>query len=201
MNQTMRSMIYCLLASSFTLHPSSLLRADGGTIRLSEKRDGFLITVFTAPAPFRAGPVDISMLVQDASTEELVPQAQVTVRMTKPGQLALEHPATREAATNKLLYAAQFELPEPGRWQLEVEVEAVHRLAVIRGELEAAAPLPRWRELWPWIGWPALAIALFGIHQVLARRRWSARAGPLLSAERRASGGVTIPARTTAPRR
>jgi hypothetical protein len=138
---------------------------------LSEKRDGFLITVFTAPAPFRAGPVDISVLVQDALTgePEPAPQTRVTVRMTNPGQLALEHPATREAATNKLLHAAQFELPEPGRWQLEVEVEGVHGLAVIGGELEAAAPLPRWRELWPWIGWPALAIGLFGI-QVIARR-------------------------------
>src|SRR5439155_8753299 len=132
------------------LHPSSFLRADGGTLRMSEKRGGFLITVFTAPAPFRAGPVDISVLVQDVLTGEPVTQARVTVRMTKPGQLALDYPATREAATNKLLYAAQFDLPEPGRWQLEVQVEAVHRLAVIGGELEAAAPLPRWREHWLW---------------------------------------------------
>jgi hypothetical protein len=155
--------------------------ADGGTMRMSEKRGGFLITVFTAPAPFRAGPVDISVLVQDAVTGEPVPEARVTVRMAKPGQLALEYPATREAATNKLLHAAQFELPEPGRWQLEVQVDGVHGRAVIVGELEAAAPLPRWRELWLWIAWPALAIALFGIHQVLARR-WSAKGGPLLRA-------------------
>jgi hypothetical protein len=140
-------------------------------MRISEKRGGFLITVFTAPAPFRAGPVDISVLVQDALTGEPVPETRVTVCMSKPGQLALEYPATREAATNKLLDAAQFELPEPGRWQLEVQVESARGLAVVGGELEAAAPLPRWRELWPWIGWPALPIALFGIHQVLCRRR------------------------------
>jgi hypothetical protein len=151
---------------------------DGGAVRMSEKRGGLLITVFSAPTPFRVGPVDISVLVQDALTGEPVPQTRVTVRMTKPGQLALECPATREAATNKLLHAAQFELPELGRWQLEVQVEGVHGLAVITGELEAAAPLPRWRELWPWIGWPALAIALFGMHLGLARRR-SAKAGPL----------------------
>lgn len=94
----------------------------------------------------------------------------VTVRMTKPGRLALEYPATTEAATNKLFRAAQFELPEPGRWALEVEVQGSHGLAVIGGELEAAEPLPRWRELWPWISWPALAIALFAIHQFFARR-------------------------------
>jgi len=145
--------------------------ADGGTMRISEKKSGFLITVFTAPAPFRAGPVDISVLVQDALTGEPVPEARVTVRMTKPGQLALEYPATREAATNKLLDAVQFELPELGRWQLEVQVETASGPAVVGGELEAAPPLPRWRELWPWIGWPALVIALFGIHQALCRRR------------------------------
>jgi hypothetical protein len=90
--------------------------------------------------------------------------------MTKPGRLALEYPATTEAATNKLFRAALFELPEPGRWALEVEVQGSHGLAVIGGELDAAEPLPRWRELWPWIGWPALAIVLFGIHQVSAQR-------------------------------
>jgi hypothetical protein len=144
---------------------------DGGTMRMSEKRGGYLITVFTAPAPFRAGPVDISVLVQDALTGEPVPQTRVTVRMTKSGQLVLEYPATREAATNKLLHAAQFDLPEPGPWHLEVKVEGVHGLAVMGKALEAAAPLPRWRELWPWIGWPALAIALLWMHQVLARRK------------------------------
>ena len=151
---------------------------DGGTMRLSEKRDRLLITVFTAPALFRAGPVDISVLVQDALTGEPVPQTRVTVRMSKPGQLALEYPATREAATNKLLYAAQFDLPEPGLWHLEVQVEGVHGLATIDGELETAAPLPRWRDLWLWISWPGLAIALYGIHQVCCRRR-GGQAAPL----------------------
>ena len=138
---------------------------------MSEKKGGFLITVFTAPAPFRAGPVDISVLVQDASTGEPLTQARVTVRMTKIGQPALEYPATQEAATNKLLHAAQFDIPVPGRWELEVRVEGSQGIAVVACELEAAKPLPRWLEMWPWICCPALAIALFGIHQVLARRK------------------------------
>jgi hypothetical protein len=150
--------------------PCAPASADGGSMRLSGKKGGYQITVFTAPTPFRAGAVDISALVQDASTGDVMTQVRVAVRMTKPGRLALEYPATSEAASNKLFRAAQFELPEPGRWALEVEVQGSHGLAVIGGELDAAEPLPRWRELWPWIGWPALAIALFGIHQFLARR-------------------------------
>jgi hypothetical protein len=144
--------------------------ADGGSVRLRGKKCGYEVTVFTAPTPFRAGAVDISVLVLDASTGSPVTPGKVTVRMTKPGRLALEYPATPEAATNKLFRAAQFALPEPGRWALEVEVQGSQGLAVIGGELDAAEPLPRWRELWPWIGWPALAIVVFGIHQFLARR-------------------------------
>jgi hypothetical protein len=144
---------------------------DGGSVRLSATKAGYRITVFTAPTPFRAGPVDISVLVQDARTGGPLPEARVIVRLAKAGQPALEYSATQEAATNKLLRAAQFELPEPGRWEMEVQVEGVHGPAVIGGEVEAAAPLPRWRELWPWFGWPALVVALFGMHQVLGRRR------------------------------
>jgi hypothetical protein len=144
--------------------------ADGGSMRWSEEKGGYRITVFTAPTPFRAGAVDISTLVQDASTGDPMTPVKVTVRMTKPGGLALEYPATAEAATNKLFRATQFELPEPGRWALEVEVQGSHGLAMIGGELDAAEPLPRWSELWPWFSWPALAIALFGIHQFFSRR-------------------------------
>jgi len=157
--------------------------ADGGSMRLSEKIDGYQITVFTAPTPFRAGPVDISVLVQDSVTGEPMPLAQVTVRMTKLGQHSLEYPATREAATNKLLRAAQFELPEPGRWEMQVQVKGLHGLSEIGGEVEAAEPLPRWQELGPWIGWPALAVVLFGIHQVIEQRR-SGNDGPTSQAIR-----------------
>jgi hypothetical protein len=143
--------------------------ADGGSMRLSGTKGGYRITVFTAPTPFRAGAVDISALVQDVSTGEPMTQVQVTVRMTKSGRPALEYPATAEAATNKLFHAAQFELPEPGRWELQLRVDGLHGPAVIGGEVEAAEPLPRWQEIWPWIGWPALAIVLFGLARSSSR--------------------------------
>jgi hypothetical protein len=144
--------------------------ADGGSLRFTAKEGGYQVTVFSAPTPFRAGPVDISVLVQDRLTGAPMPDARVTLCIAKLGQPALEYPATREAATNKLFRAAQFVLPERGRWKMQVEVAGLHGTVVIEGDLDAAGPLPRWRETWPWIGWPALAIALFGIHQVLARR-------------------------------
>jgi hypothetical protein len=172
------SMIRVLLLSAVLLSPSSL-RADGGTVRLSERQGGYEITVFTAPTPLRAGPVDVSVLVQDARTGRPLPQVRVDVRAAPRGRPSevLQQPATSEAATNKLFRAAVFELPEPGWWEVEVAVEGDHGPARVRFEVEAAEAAPRWLTLWPWLAWPALAIFLFGIHLLLVRRQGRTRTG------------------------
>lgn len=144
--------------------------ADGGVLRLSAQSGDYQISVFSSPTPLRAGPVDISALVQDASTGKPFTDAQVTVRMTAPGKSALEYPATSAVATNKLFHSAQFDLPESGRWTLEVSVQGPRGPAMVRGELDAAEALPKWHALWPWFGWPALVIALFGIHVTIDQK-------------------------------
>jgi hypothetical protein len=167
MNSTHKS-----IALVFLLALSSFLRADGGTIRLLRKAGNYRVAVFTAPTPLRAGPVDISVLVQDASTNDPINGARVTVRLTRAdGEDELSYPATTEAATNKLFHAAKFELPSAGRWELTVEVEGPHGDATVRTALEAAGPLPRWLELWPLLGWPAVVVLLFCVHQFLVARR------------------------------
>jgi hypothetical protein len=158
----------CLLACS-----AAAARADGGVPRLSERAGGYRVSVFTSPTPFRAGPVDVSVLVQDADSGELVPDVRVTVRAaprSRP-EAAVSLPATAEAATNKLYRAAVFDLPEPGWWEMDVMVEGGRGSARVRFAVEAADPPPRWWSLAPWVGWPALAVALFSLHQVLVRRK------------------------------
>src|SRR5581483_8834883 len=136
---------------------SSLLRADGGSVRLRERAGGYWITVFTSPTPFRAGPVDVSVFVQDATTGECVPEARVTVclKAADSGRL-VECLAPTEAATNNLFRAAEFRLPEPGWWDVAVAVEGPRGPAALRFGVQADEPLPRWLDLWPWFGWPAL---------------------------------------------
>ena len=168
----MRSLTCLVLVSSFLL-PPSFLRADGGTVRLSERQGNYRITVFTTPTPLRAGPVDVSVLVQDAATGEPVPDVQVTIEASRRGSSAvtIRHPATTEAATNKLYDAATFDLPEPGWYALKVSVAGALGEAQAHLDLEAADPPPPGLALWPWVGWPALVILLFGIQQFLVRRR------------------------------
>jgi hypothetical protein len=119
--------------------------------------------------------VDISVLVQDATTGELVPDARVALRLTRQGRPSepVDHVATSQAATNKLLKAAVFELPEPGPWEIEVMIDAARGGARIAFELMAAERVPQWPAIWPWIGWPALVILLFSIHQLLVWRKLS----------------------------
>src|SRR5262249_33385867 len=57
-------------------------RGDGGAVCMSGRQGSYVITVFSAPTPLRAGPIDISVLVQDARSGDPVTEAQVSVRLT-----------------------------------------------------------------------------------------------------------------------
>jgi hypothetical protein len=152
------------------------VRADGGALRVSTEKGSYRVTVFTAPTPFRAGPVDISILVQDRATGALVPGARASICLTKAGQATVTLPATTEAATNKLFRAAQFDVPASGLWNLEVQIDGPSGSAAIQASLEAAKALPQWHELSWWISWPGVVVVLFAIHQVRVSRHRGRRA-------------------------
>src|SRR5689334_6480039 len=88
--------------------------ADGGTVRAREVRDGRRITVFTSPTFLRAGPLDVSVLVQDATSGKPLLDLPILVSaypILDP-QRKISAPATTDTATNKPLHAAQLKLPE-----------------------------------------------------------------------------------------
>ncbi len=147
--------------------------ADGGTVQLSQRQGAYQVTVFTQPTPCRAGPLDVSVLLQDAVTGRPISDAQVTVTAIANGT-PITARATAGTATNKLLYEAILDLPAPGRWRFEVAIDGRQGASSVAFELEALDPLPAWWTFAGWIGWPALAVALFAVHQLLARRRTTA---------------------------
>jgi hypothetical protein len=151
----------------------SISSADGGMVRLSERAGPYQVTVFTDPTPFRAGPVDVSVLVQDPASGNPVADVAVLVHLKPPGEEVslLEQPATAEAATNKLLHAAVFELPSAGPWQVEVDIRGPAGPARVGFGAEALGPVPAWTSMGFWVGLPALVVGLFIVHQILARRQ------------------------------
>ncbi|HEX3997385.1 MAG TPA: hypothetical protein VHX65_02430, partial [Pirellulales bacterium] len=125
--------------------------ADGGTVRFSERHGNYVITAFTSPTPLRAGPVDISVLVQDAASGEPASDVAVVVRLNAidQPQAVLTQSATAASATNKLFRAALFELPWAGRWRAEISISGPAGPAETGCELEVGDPLPAWLTLWP----------------------------------------------------
>ncbi len=162
-----------LVVVVFLFQPLAALHADEGVVRLSERRGDYRITVFTSPNPLRAGPVDVSVLVQDAATGEPISDARVTVRASPrahPGESIL-CPATTEAATNKLFQAALFDLPEAGWWNVAIQVEGLPDPVEVHFEVEVDQSLPQVWEMIPWIAWPIIVIVLFFVHKWLVHRK------------------------------
>src|SRR5260370_9184237 len=164
---TRRSILIVFLLSPchlVTLSPCQAM-ADGGAVRLSEQKGKYRITVFTSPNPLRVGPVDISVLVQDADTGEPASGVQVSIGLARRDSpdVAFRHRATTEAATNKLYYAANFDLPEPGWYSVDVSINGPLGEAEVHFEMEAAEALPPWLAMAPRFVWPVLAIFFFDI--------------------------------------
>jgi hypothetical protein len=162
-----------LLAVVFLFQPLAVVHADGGAVRLSERWGHYRITVFTSPTPLRAGPVDVSVFVQDAATGEPVANAQIAVRASprEHSEAAIHQRATADAATNKLFQAALFDLPQAGWWDVTINVEGLGEPVEVHFEMEADEPLPRVWEMTPWIAWPAVVVLLFVVHKWLVQRK------------------------------
>lgn len=152
-------------------------RADGGALRLTETRGDLTVSVFTSPTPLRAGRIDVSVLVQDAATSRMIQHAEVFVSAARFGRRGevVRRKATAEQAANKLFQAAEFDLPEAGRWKFSIEAASIltagpSTAPPLTFEVEVAAPLPQWLALAPWIGWPWLVIAVFAAQRCLRGR-------------------------------
>jgi 5-hydroxyisourate hydrolase-like protein (transthyretin family) len=157
------------------------VRGDGGTVRSSERRGDRSITVFTSPTPLRAGLVDLSILVLNADTGTPLTNVPVIVeaRSADPQGRQVTRTATNEAATNKMMRAAEIDLGS-GKWHIDVFVDDRAKSSPIGFDVDVAEPIAPWVETGFWIGWPFAAIGLFVVHRKLAQRRLQRMFGPPL---------------------
>ncbi|TWT38712.1 hypothetical protein [Blastopirellula retiformator] len=133
--------------------------ADGGKVQLRRQMDPYQLTIFTSPTPLRAGPVDISVLVQDAEGQ-VASDVQIELQLTSESGAILTPPVSQATATNKLLQSAKFVLPEAGVWQVEAEI-AGEATVDLNFEITAAKAHSDWQTA----GWmlllPVALVALF----------------------------------------
>ncbi len=163
----MSRFVWVLVAS--LLWPQ-LAWADGGVPLLRAEAEGLALTVFASPSPIRAGPLDLSVMVQESQDRRPILDAKVGLRLLPgAGGRPIEVSPTRAWATNRLFYAVPVDLPKSGRWIIEVDVEHGSRRASARGEFVASEGLPPLLEIWPYWILPILAVGLFALHQWRSR--------------------------------
>ena len=156
---------------------SALVHADGGTTVGQIERDGMRVTVFASPVPIRAGPLDVTLLVQEIPSNRPVTDAIVACSVRKlsppfPGPFRLPAwcstiapgsriPATSAHSRNKLLFGAYLPLTEPGRWELSIHVTRGPANFTSAFPLDVAAPQPLLSIWWPLIALVPAAILLY----------------------------------------
>ncbi|HEY5704146.1 MAG TPA: hypothetical protein VIS96_01065 [Terrimicrobiaceae bacterium] len=176
---------YCQALFSFALLAAVCARADGGAILARQTVNGLGLTVFASPAPLRAGPVDVSVLVQDGEAPVLDAAVEVTWQASSsssdwlPPCCTMESgaarvPAVRAHSNNKFLYSAIVPMRSSGPSEIVVKVTQGGREALLSCDVEVEAPLPPALAFWPWLVLPPVAIAGFALHQNLVKSRQKA---------------------------
>jgi hypothetical protein len=155
--------------------PGLRAQADGGLVRLHQTAGPFAVTVFAAPNPPRAGLVDVSVLAQNRADGRAALDVEVFVQLRSAGGTIVAGRATREASLIKPLYSASMNLPEAGRWEMEVTIKRGQSAASVFGQLSVAAPGPLPLSYWRSLSLPWVVIALFAMNQWLKRRAASQR--------------------------
>ena len=155
--------------------------ADGGAILARRAINGLEVTIFASPVPPRAGPVDVSVLVQRDESAILDAEVKVawqTLSSSPPDWLppcctmnrnAEWMPALRAHSNNKLLYSAVIPLKSSGPSELMISVTDGAREALLSCQIEVRPPLAPALAFWPWLLFPPTAVACFALHQRLAR--------------------------------
>ena len=166
-----------LMTAALLLTTSALMHADGGITVGQIEREGLRVTVFAAPVPVRAGPLDVTFLVQETPSNQPVTDARIACSVRKlgppsPNPVRLPAwcstiapgariPATSAHSRNKLLSGAYLPLTEPGRWELNIQVTRGLTSFSASLPLDVSAPLPPLSTWWPLIALGPAAILLY----------------------------------------
>lgn len=159
--------------------------ADGGAILARQTVNDLDVTIFAAPLPLRAGPVDVSVLVQDAKTAKPILDGRVEIAWSPSAssspawmppccsmdQATDRIPATRAHSQNKLIYSAIVPIKSSGPSEFIVRVNVGDREALLSTDVTVGPPRSPMLAYWPWLALPPFAIAGFSLHQRLSRRR------------------------------
>ena len=172
-------------------------KGDGGVVLLHKVKGPFSVTVFLAPEMTSDGFTDVSVLVQSRTNGDVVLDADVWLTI-EPSQNLVARigteslcgappasvmspsayqaqqegtlPATREQASNKLLYAAALTLNRTRDRRVHINVSREPDSGEFDCLIPAIQASAKTHDLWPYLLIPLIAIAAFASNQKLRRQ-------------------------------
>jgi hypothetical protein len=142
---------------------------DGGTLLLHQDAGPFTITLFAAPQPLRVGAADLSVMVQDRSSEEVLLDPAIDLTVAEGASQETVRLA-RGQASNRLLQAATVHFSKAGKWRVTLLVRRGNDAATLSTECTVEPDRSRAMLVWFYVLLPVGIILLFVLHQSLKLR-------------------------------
>lgn len=145
-------------------------RGDLGALVADGNAGPYRVSVLAAPVPLRVGPSQWSVLVQDAAGNPAeVAEVALDWELSSPGK----HSKIRRVATpgaHPYYRSSEVVLPKAAPWRVAARIRGDAGSGQLAFDVLVAPRLGTWQSYWPALLMPALALALFFLHQCLKRR-------------------------------
>jgi hypothetical protein len=164
--------LYPLAALLMLTIGTTAARADGGAMLLHQDAGAFTITLFAAPQPLHTGAADLSVMVQDRSSGEILLDPVIDLTVVPAAASATQQTVrlTKGQASNRLLQASTVQFSSSGKWRLTLAVRRGNDKAQLVTELTVEPDRSRATLVWFYVLLPVAIILLFVIHQALKLR-------------------------------
>jgi hypothetical protein len=164
--------LYVLAACLILVMGATAARADGGAMLLHQDAGAFTITLFAAQQPLHTGAADLSVMVQDRRSGEVLldPLIDLTVAPQAADGTPQTVRLTKGQASNRLLQASTVHFSSTGKWRLTLSVRRGNETAQLVTECTVEPDHSRATLVWFYVLLPVAIILLFVIHQVLKLR-------------------------------
>jgi hypothetical protein len=165
---------FCRLAAVLVLWMWAIgAWGDSGTMLLHQDAGPFTVTLFAAREPLQVGDVDLSIMVQDRNSGEVLLDPVIDLSAAPEAADALQQTVrlARGQASNRLLQACTVHFSRAGKWRLGLLVQRGNDVARVSTECIVEPDSSRAMLVWFYVLLPVGAILFFVAHQWLKLRQ------------------------------
>ena len=145
---------------------------DGGTMLLHQDAGAFTVTLFAAPRPLQVGAADLSVMVQDRVSGDVLLDPMIDLTFVPESGNAMQQTVrlAKGQASNRLLQATTVHFSSAGKWRLILLVQRGNDVVHLSTECTVEPDRSRATMVWFYVLLPVGIILLFVIHQGLKLR-------------------------------